>query len=113
MAENLTVSGTHPLGERYAGVPARLEEAVPANSFARKVEFRWASEDEVTPHGQPLLGVDFPKKADLFDPVVREAPLQKSSPNAPRVRDALGGCRWCRGRADTCTSTRCARTGST
>ena len=64
------MSGTHPLGERCARVPARLEEAVPADRFATRMEVRWASEDAVTPLGQPLFGVDFPKQADLFDPVV-------------------------------------------
>lgn len=90
MAEDLTVSGAHPLGERSAGVPALLEESVPLDSFAGKVEVRWAPEEAVTPLGQLPFLVDFLKQADLFDPFVREAPLQYRSPNAPRVRDVLG-----------------------
>ncbi len=90
MAEDLTVSGAHPLGERSSGVPARLEESVPVDSFAGKVEVRWAPEEAVTPLGQLPFFVDFLKQADLFDPFVREAPLEYTSPNAPRVRDVLG-----------------------
>ena len=84
------VTGAHPLGERSAGVQARLEKSVPVDSFAGKVEVRWAPEEAVTPLGQLPFFVDFLKQADLFDPFVREAPLQYSSPNAPRVRDVLG-----------------------
>ena len=40
MAGDLTVSGAHPVGERSAGVAARLEESVPVDSLARKVEVR-------------------------------------------------------------------------
>ncbi len=36
------------------------------------------------------FSVDFLKRADPFDPFVPEAPLEYSSPNAPRVTDALG-----------------------
>ena len=39
-ARDLTVSGARPLGERLAGVPARLEKAVPIGSSAGKVEVR-------------------------------------------------------------------------
>ena len=84
------MSGAHPLGERSAGVAARLEESVPVDSFAGKVEVRWAPEEAVTPQGQLPFFVDFLKQADLFDPFVRQAPLQYTSPNAPRVRDVLG-----------------------
>ena len=61
MAEDLTVSGAHPLGERSAGVPALLEESVRVDSFAGKVEVRWAPEEAVTPLGQLPFFVDFLK----------------------------------------------------
>ena len=59
------------------------------DSFAGKVEVRWAPEEAVTPLGQLPFFVDSLKQADLFDPFVREAPLAYSSPNAPQVRDVL------------------------
>ena len=90
MAEDLTVSGAHPLGARSTEVPARLEESVPVDSFPGTVEVRWAPEVAVTPLGQLPFFVDFLKQADLFDPFVREAPLQYTIPNAPQVRDVLG-----------------------
>ena len=92
MAEDLTVSGAHPLGERSAGVPARLEELVPVDSFAGKVEVRWALEEAVTPLGQLPFFVDSLKQVDLFDPFVWEAP--------PGTR---------RSRLATIPTTRCAR----
>ena len=108
------MSGTHPLGERSAGVPAPLAEAVPVDSFAGKVEVRWTPEEAVTPLGQLPFFVDSLKQADLFDPFVGEAPLQYTSPTAPRVRDVLGTLLLsvASGRAATRMSTRGAGTGS-
>ena len=68
MAEDLTVSGAHPLGERSARIPDRLEESVPVDSFAGKVEVRWAPHEAVTPLRQLPLFEDFLKQADFFDP---------------------------------------------
>ena len=72
------------------GFPARLAESLPVDSFAGKVEVRWAPEEAVTPPAQLPYFADFLKQADLFDPFVREVPLQHTSPNAPQVRDVLG-----------------------
>ena len=83
-------SGAHPLGERSAGVPARLEESVPVDSFAGKVQVRWTAEEAVTPLGQLPLFLDFLRQANLFDPFVREALLQYTSPIARRVWDVPG-----------------------
>ena len=90
MANDLTVSGSHPLGERSAAPPARIEESVAVDSFAGKIEVRWAPDEAVTPLGQLAFFVDFLKVANLFDPFVAEAPLTYASPNKPRVRDLLG-----------------------
>ena len=83
------VSGAHPLGVRSARAPACLEKSVPIGSLARKVEAWRALGGRSRREPLPFF-VDFLKQADLFDPFVPEAPLEYSSPNAPRVTDVLG-----------------------
>ena len=60
------------------------------DSFAGKMEVRWAPDEAVTPLGQRAFFVDFLKQASLFDPFVAEAPLTYASPNRPKVGDLLG-----------------------
>ena len=60
------------------------------DSFAGKIEVRWAPDEAVTPLGQLAFFVDFLKVANLFDPFVAEAPLTYASPSKPRARDLLG-----------------------
>ena len=90
MADGLTVLGAHPLGERSTGLPARVEEPLPVDSFAGKIEAQWAPEETVASLGRLPFAVDFLKQADLFDPFVREEPLSNANPNKPQVRDLLG-----------------------
>ena len=90
MADDLTISGSHALGERSAPLPARIEEALAVDSFAGKIEVRWAPDEAVAPLGQLPFFVDFLKVANLFDPFVAEAPPAYASPNKPQVRNLLG-----------------------
>ena len=90
MDKNLTVSSVHPPGERSASLPACVEESLWVDSFAGKIEVRWAPDEAVTALGQLSFFVDFLKQADLFEPFVERAPLAYASPNAPQARDVLG-----------------------
>ena len=90
MATELTVSGAHPAGEPAAGLPAPTEKPLALDSFAGRIEVKWAPDEAVTALGQLPFFIDFLKQADLFEPFVAEAPLQYASPNAPQVRDVLG-----------------------
>ena len=90
MGKNLMVSSAHPLGERSAALPACVEESLSVDSFAGRIEVRWAPDEAVTAQGQLSFFVDFLKQANLFEPFVARAPLTYASPNAPRARDVLG-----------------------
>ena len=61
MATDLTVSGTHPLGESQAGPPACVEGPIALDSFVGKIEVQWAPDEAVTPLGQLPFFVDFLK----------------------------------------------------
>ena len=84
------VSSAHPLGERSAALPACVEESLSVDSFAGRIEVRWAPDEAVTAQGQLSFFVDFLKQANLFEPFVEGAPLAYASPNAPTARDVLG-----------------------
>lgn len=90
MADDLVVSGVHPPGERSAGDPLPVPDKLTVDSFAAKISVQWAPQEAVTPLGQLPFFIDFLKQSDLFDQLVREAPLSYTSPNAPRPRDVLG-----------------------
>ncbi len=93
MANDLTISGSHPLGERSAALAAHIEEALAVDSVAGKIEVRWAPDEAVTPPGQPPFFVDCLKGANLFDPFVAEAPLVYAGPNKPQVLGDRGAVR--------------------
>ena len=54
------------------------------------MQVRRAPEEAVAPLEPLPFSVDVPKRADLFDSFVREAPLQYSSPYATSVPDVPG-----------------------
>ncbi|MDE0207883.1 MAG: transposase [Candidatus Tectomicrobia bacterium] len=60
------------------------------DTYAGRVQIRWAPDEEVTPLGQLPFLIDFLKQGGLFDAFVEGAPLSYSSNNRPRVRDVLG-----------------------
>lgn len=76
----------HPTGERQMSGSGPLA----VETFAGRVHVEWNPQAEVTPMGQLPFFIDFLKTAELFDPWVKECPIQYVSPNAPEVRDILG-----------------------
>ena len=58
MADDLTVSGAHPLGERSKSLPAPVGESLPVDSFAGKIEVQWAPDEAMTPQRQFPFFVD-------------------------------------------------------
>jgi hypothetical protein len=60
------------------------------DTFAGKIQFRWAPEAEVSSMGQMAFFIEFLKTSGLFENWVKDCPLQYSSANAPQKRDVLG-----------------------
>ena len=82
------VAGLHPSGEG-SRAPS-VSDPLLVDSFAGRIEVRWAPDEAVTALGQLSFFVDFLKQSGLFEGLVAGAPLQYSSPNAPDVRDVMG-----------------------
>jgi hypothetical protein len=60
------------------------------DTFAGKIQFRWAPDAEVSSLGQMVFFIEFLKISGLFENWVKDCPLQYTSPNAPQKRDVLG-----------------------
>ena len=84
------VSSLHPSGEGSRALSVSVDEPLSVDSFAGRIEVRWAPDEAVTALGQLSFFVDFLKQSGLFEGLVAGAPLQYSSPNAPDVRDVMG-----------------------
>ena len=80
----------HPEGERQAeGMPAPAT-ALSLDTFAGKIQFKWAPDAGVSSLGLMPFFIEFLKTSGLFEEWVNDCPLQYTSPNAPRKRDVLG-----------------------
>jgi len=76
----------HPTGERQNSG----SEPLAVEAFGGRIHVEWNPQAEVTPMGQLPFFIDFLKTAELFDPWVKQCPIQYISPNAPSRRDILG-----------------------
>ncbi len=83
-------SPPHPEGESPQAPAGACEGTTSVDTYAGRVQIRWAPDEEVTPLGQLAFLIDFLKQAGLFDAFVQDAPLSYASNNGPRVRDVLG-----------------------
>jgi hypothetical protein len=80
----------HPEGEGQTDGVQAMETALSLDTFAGKIQFKWAPEAGVSSLGQMPFFIEFLKTSGLFEDWVRDCPLQYTSPNAPRKRDVLG-----------------------
>src|SRR2546422_5696280 len=90
MSDEKALIKVHPEGEPETGEVQRPETALSLDTFAGKIQFRWAPEAEVSSLGQMAFFIEFLKTSGLFENWVNDCPLQYTSPNAPRKRDVLG-----------------------
>src|ERR1700737_4525393 len=90
MSDEKAVIKIHPEGEPETGEMQPPEAALSLDTFAGKVQFRWAPDAEVSSLGQMVFFIEFLKISGLFENWVKDCPLQYSSPNAPQKRDVLG-----------------------
>jgi hypothetical protein len=90
MSEEKGVIKVHPEGERQTGEIHPAETGLSLDTFAGKVQFRWAPDAGVSSLGQMPFFIEFLKTSGLFENWVKDCPLQYTSPNAPQKRDVLG-----------------------
>src|SRR6266508_176463 len=80
----------HPEGEQEKGEMQHPKTVLSLDTFAGKIQFRWAPEADVSSLGQMPFFIEFLKTSGLFDSWVKDCPLEYTSPNAPQRRDVLG-----------------------
>jgi hypothetical protein len=90
MTDEKAMSKVHPEGERQGEVPRASEATLSLDTFAGKIQFRWAPDAEVSSLGQMPFFIEFLKTSGLFDAWVQDCPLHYTSANAPEKRVVLG-----------------------
>ena len=93
----------HQLAPHPPGEPPRDQLPVAANappvlppgpvtvdSWAGQIRIEWDPNAPLTPLGQASFFIEFLKVAGVFDALVADCPLARTSPNAPSNRDVLG-----------------------
>ena len=90
MSDEKALVEVHPKGELAAGPETPAESITSVDTFAGKVQVKWASEAAVSSLGLMPFFIEFLKTSGRFDEWVEQCPLQYSSPNAPQKRDVLG-----------------------
>lgn len=90
MSEEKAVSKIHPAGESPEGDIESGNTALSLDTFAGKIQLRWAPDAGVSSLGQMPFFIEFLKTSGLFEEWVKDCPLEYTSPNAPQKRDVLG-----------------------
>jgi len=90
MSDEKALIHFHPEGEQQTGEIQPPEEALSLDTFAGKIQLRWAPDAGVRSLGQMPFFIEFLKTSGRFDDWVQDCPLQYTSPNAPQKRDVLG-----------------------
>ena len=90
MSDEKALVKVHPEGEQQTGEIQPPEAGLSLDTFAGKVQLRWAPDAEVSSLGQMVFFIEFLKCSGLFDNWVNDCPLHYNSANAPKKRDVLG-----------------------
>src|SRR6266513_3788206 len=90
MSDEKALVPAHPEGEQQKEEIQPPETALSLDTFAGKIQFRWAPDAEVSSLGQMPFFIEFLKTSGVFENWVNDCPLQYTSPNAPQKRDGLG-----------------------
>src|SRR5271165_492711 len=90
MSDENALIKVHPEGEPEKGGVQPPEAALSLDTFAGKIQFRWAPDAEVSSLGQMAFFIEFLKTSGLFENWVNDCPLRYTSANAPQKRDVLG-----------------------
>ena len=90
MSDEKALVAIHPKGEPPTAETAPPEGVTSVDTFAGKIQVKWAPEAAVSSLGLMPYFIEFLKTSGRFDAWVEDCPLQYQSPNAPRKRDVLG-----------------------
>jgi len=90
MSDEKGLTKVHPEGEPQKVESEPWQTAVNLDTFAGKIQFKWAPDAEVSSLGQMPFFIEFLKTSGLFEGWVKDCPLHYTSPNAPQKRDVLG-----------------------
>ena len=90
MSDERAIQKVHPEGERKSGAIEGSETGGSVDTFAGKIQVKWAPEAAVSSLGLMPYFIEFLKTSGVFDAWVEECPLEYTSPNAPQKRDVLG-----------------------
>lgn len=91
MDEQQTLTTIHPMGEYLNNESNPLKtQKIQCETFAGLVQVEWDDQAPVTPIGQLVFFTQFLKTCNLFEPWVKDCPLEYKSPNAPSKEDVLG-----------------------
>jgi hypothetical protein len=90
MSDEKALVTIHPEGERQTEEIRSAEAPLSLDTFAGKIQFRWAPDAGVSSLGQMPFFIEFLKTSGLFEDWVNDCPLEYKSPNAPQQRDVLG-----------------------
>ena len=87
MTDEKALIKIHPEGERpkEGGEPA--ETPLSLDTFAGKIQVKWAPAAEVSSLGQMPFFIEFLKTTGLFEGWVKDCPLQYTSPTHSAGRD--------------------------
>ena len=90
MSDERALVAIHPEGERPTAENRPPETVTSVDTFAGKIQVKWAPEAAVSSLGLMPFFIEFLKTSGRFEAWVEECPLQYKSPNAPQKRDVLG-----------------------
>ena len=90
MSDEKALIKVHPKGGPETGEMQAPETVLSLDTFAGKVQFRWAPDAAVSSLGQMVFFIEFLKTSGLFEEWLKDCPLAYTSPNAPQKRDVLG-----------------------
>jgi len=90
MSDEKALIRIHPEGERQKEGIEPPETVLSLDTFAGKIQFRWAPGAGVSSLGLMPFFIEYLKTSGLFEGWVNDCPLQYTSPNAPQKRDVLG-----------------------
>jgi hypothetical protein len=90
MGENKRQVPAHPAGEQPPVAQEAPLAGVTVDSRAGQIKVEWDPQAPLTPLGQASFFIEFLKVSGVFDALVADCPLHRTSPNAPSNRDVLG-----------------------
>ena len=82
--------GAHPVGESKRTESMGRDEVLAVDTFAGRVQVRWAPDAPATAFGQLAFFIEFLRTAGLYEAWRETVPLSYTSGNAPAVADVVG-----------------------